>query len=143
MYDVNTVEIGKRLELLGRMTDVLHQLDPLDDGSESVSLRQLALERSLHIILEAVTDVGNFLIDGFMMREAASYEDMITVIQAENVIDDHTARVLVELVRLRKPLVLDFTGLSVSRLSEINPELREVLPQFSDQIRHYLDRELF
>ena len=49
---------------------------------------QLALERMVQISIDSVLDVGNAMIDGFIMRDPGSYEDIIDILLDEKVITE-------------------------------------------------------
>ena len=52
----------------------------------NTSIEKAALERILHMIIESFLDVGNSMIDGFIMRDPGSYEDIIDILDDEKVI---------------------------------------------------------
>lgn len=83
---------------------------PMDDG---ILLR--AAERSLFIGIECVADVGNLLIDALLMRDPASYADIVEILADEQVIRpelDSRIRKMVEYrgVLVREYLADDQTG---------------------------------
>lgn len=47
---------------------------------------KLALERLVQLLIESIIDVGNMMIDGFIMRDPGSYEDIIDILEDEKVI---------------------------------------------------------
>ncbi|MCG6197821.1 DUF86 domain-containing protein, partial [Anoxybacillus sp. LAT_38] len=70
-------------------------------GAENVladDVAEAAMERALHLSIEAVIDVGNALIDGFIMRDPGSYSDIVEILRDERVISDEQARVLTDVV---------------------------------------------
>ncbi|MCY0876681.1 MAG: DUF86 domain-containing protein [Firmicutes bacterium] len=67
-----------------------------------------ALERSLHLVIEGIADVGNTLIDGLIMRDPSSYVDIVAVLLDEQVISDTLAKDLTEIMQIRKVLVQDY-----------------------------------
>jgi uncharacterized protein YutE (UPF0331/DUF86 family) len=52
------------------------------------------------------------------------------------------AEALQELVKLRRPLVQDYTGLKLGGLHPLTVRLPELLPETLRQIRVFLDKEL-
>jgi uncharacterized protein YutE (UPF0331/DUF86 family) len=139
MYDVNVENIRTRLACLPEITQAL--------SSASVSwtghvIEGLAQERALHLAAEIATDVGHTLIDGFIMRDASSYEDIIEIIAEEGVITDQVAAPLRRLVLLRKTLVQDYDLWPRRELHPLALELPKVLMAFSDQVETYLRKEL-
>ena len=83
MYYVNVEDIKKRLDAMPELEQALVQLAQEWQGT---LLQGLAQERVLHLCIETVTDVGSCLIDGYLMRDASSYEDIIEIIGGEGVI---------------------------------------------------------
>ncbi len=62
------------------------------------------------------------MIDGFIMRDASSYEDIVQILQDEAVFDEETGSVLVELVKLRRPLVQHYYELDEALLDRWKTE---------------------
>lgn len=139
MYYVNQEQIERRLNAIPEVADGLRQAAGSWDGGLIYGLVQ---ERALHLAIEIVTDVGSYLIDGFIMRDASSYEDIMDIIHEEKVmpVEVHTA--LIELVRLRKPLVQDYYDWQRHTLHPLSSVLPEVLEQFAANVSDYLKQEL-
>ncbi|MBW3111073.1 DUF86 domain-containing protein [Bacillus sp. MCCB 382] len=106
------------------------------------TLEKLALERSAHVIIESILDVGNSMIDGFIMRDPGSYEDIIDILLDEKVITDSMSEDLKRLVEQRKRLVQDYTCVDHEKLHTTLHEVSETLNQFPTQVRNYLENEL-
>src|SRR6476469_4360979 len=70
----------------------------------NTSIEKAALERILHMIIESFLDVGNSMIDGFIMRDPGSYEDIIDIMEDEQVITKAMAGPLKRVIELRKML---------------------------------------
>ncbi|MDO3408961.1 DUF86 domain-containing protein [Saccharibacillus sp. CPCC 101409] len=139
MYYVNREQIEKRLLSLPQTIEALRLTAAEWEGS---LLQGMAQERALHLALEAVTDIGSYLIDGFIMRDAGSYEDIVGIIHEETVIDDGLHDVLIRLVRLRRPLVQDYYEWDRNALHPMTMELPAALERFADGVNRYLLREL-
>ncbi len=103
---------------------------------------QIALERIVYVIIESIIDVGNSMIDGFIMRDPGGYEDIIDILEDEKVINAEHAQSLKKLVIQRKQLVQEYTTVDHQALSDvlINNEL--ALMQFPKDVRRYLEEEL-
>ncbi|MEB3100291.1 DUF86 domain-containing protein [Ferviditalea candida] len=136
MYYVNRQQIEIRLQFIPEIIRVLRSLQQTDPESP---LYLFAEERALHLAVETVTDIGSYLIDGFLMRDASSYEDIVEILRDEQVVSPDLARPLLELVELRKPLVQQYFDLERDRLLPVAHALLEVLPQFADAVREYLE----
>ncbi|PLT45300.1 hypothetical protein B8V81_3731 [Paenibacillus pasadenensis] len=138
MYYVNVQDIRLRLDGIPELADALDELAASWNGS---TLHGLAQERLLHLAIETVTDVGSCLIDGYIMREASSYSDIIEIIGGEEVVDAELADRLKALTALRRPLVQEFYSWPRGELHPYTPELAGWLRRFSDQVGHYLQKE--
>ncbi|WP_172195446.1 DUF86 domain-containing protein [Saccharibacillus qingshengii] len=139
MYYVNREQIEKRLLSLPQTIEAMRLVAAEWEGS---LLQGLAQERALHLALEAVTDIGSYLIDGFIMRDAGSYEDIIDIIHGESVIDDKLHEQMRQLVRLRRPLVQDYYEWNRAALHPLTMELPAALERFGDRVNRYLLSEL-
>ena len=139
MYYVNRETIEKRLSCIPELAQTLTAMAESWKGSV---LEGLAQERALHLAIEIVTDVGSALIDGFLMRDASSYEDIIDIIAGEEVIPSDLAEPLRQLVSLRKPLVQEYYGWPRGQLHSLTPQLPQMLESFAELVRDYLQREL-
>ncbi|AGA57541.1 MAG: DUF86 domain-containing protein [Thermobacillus sp.] len=139
MYYVNREQIDHRLNAL---PDVADALETLAADWQGTVLQGLAQERALHLAVEIVTDVGSYLIDGFIMRDASSYEDIIDIIGEEGVFPAERKAPLAELVRLRKPLVQDYWQWDRAALHPLTPRIPDVLRAFRQDVVSYLEREL-
>lgn len=140
MYYVNREQIERRLNMVPELIQVLEATGTGSDD-ETTLLARYAEERALHLAIEIVTDVGSFLIDGFIMRDASSYEDIVDIMYDEKVVDKALFGVLTELVRLRKPLVQEYFDWDRNGAHALAGKLPQVLNEFSGNVRAYLDKE--
>ncbi|MNJ45591.1 hypothetical protein D3C77_406930 [compost metagenome] len=140
MYYVNREQIERRLHMLPEIVQVLKSSDSIQ---ESGLLERYAIERALHLALEIVTDVGSYLIDGFIMRDASSYEDIIDIMLDEKVIEAELHSILIDLVRLRKPLVQEYFDVDHDVSSALLKRIKgaDALNTFAERVRAYLDQE--
>ncbi|WNS46204.1 HepT-like ribonuclease domain-containing protein [Paenibacillus sp. MMS20-IR301] len=140
MYYVNRKQIETILEQIPELNLGLRHAASSWDGSTLLGLIQ---ERCLHLAIEVVTDVGSCLIDGFIMRDAGSYEDIITIIHEERVLGDSGIYAdLTSLVALRKPLVQDYYAWDRGTLHPLTIGLPGIMERFASEVRSYLDQEL-
>ena len=49
----------------------------------NTAIEKAALERIVQMTIEAILDVGNSMIDGFIMRDPGSYDDIIDIMEDE------------------------------------------------------------
>ncbi|EFM12622.1 protein of unknown function DUF86 [Paenibacillus curdlanolyticus YK9] len=139
MYYVNVEQIRQRLEAIPEIADTLTLLA---EGWSGSLLEGMAQERALHLAIETVTDIGSFLIDGFIMRDASSYEDLVDIIAEEHVFAKELHEPLMALVKLRKPLVQYYYEWPRTEWHELSSVLPELLQRFKTAVEQYLEREL-
>jgi uncharacterized protein YutE (UPF0331/DUF86 family) len=139
MYYVNRELIRRKLACVPELAESAARLS---DAWRGDPLQGLAQERCLHLAAELVTDVGGALIDGFLMRDAASYEDIVGIIAEEGVVSAGEAERLTRLVSLRKALVQEYERWPRKELHPLTRELPQLLPSFAGQVESYLKKEL-
>ncbi|MFA9456680.1 DUF86 domain-containing protein [Halalkalibacter sp. AB-rgal2] len=134
--DRNLIEVA-----LTYMESSIEHLEKLTDIEESFT-EQLALERIAMIVIESIIDVGNSMIDGFIMRDPGSYEDIVDILEDEKVIDHIQANHLKKIVSKRKALVQQFQKINHQSLQELLNGHKDALLSFPTQVRRYLIQEL-
>ena len=139
MYYVNRTSIDSRLACI---PDVAQALSVIASEWRGTLLQGLAQERALHLAIEIITDVGSSLIDGFLMRDASSYEDIVEIVAGEGVVPTEDAELLRRLVMLRRPLVQDYAEWPRTELHALTSVLPDLLARFAEYIRRYLRSEL-
>lgn len=105
-------------------------------------ISKLALQRIGHNIMEAMMDVGNLMIDGFIMRDPGSYEDIIDILVDEKVITPEMDAPLKAVVGLRKMLVREFMTVNNEEVVDVLTANLSVLKQFSGKVNDYITNEL-
>ena len=139
MYCVNKIEIFRRLEIISELAETAREICENWNGER---LYHFAQERLLHLAIETITDIGNFLIDGFIMRDPSSYFDIIHIMWDEKVLDDSTCDACIRLISLRKLLVHNYQEWQRTSIHPLMLELPQLLPVFSPQILAYMARQL-
>ena len=105
-------------------------------------LEKLALERVVHLLIESILDVGNTLIDGFIMRDPGSYEDIIDILLDEKVVAADNETSLKAVVAYRKILIQNYLDIDHDQISQSIKEHLATIEQFPNQVRLYLENEL-
>ncbi|QTD42711.1 DUF86 domain-containing protein [Sporosarcina sp. Te-1] len=138
MYFIDRNKIYASLTYMDQLLDLFRQ----ETGWQKDQVHALALERLSHGIVESIIDVGNSMIDGFIMRDPGSYEDIIDILEDEKVITSQMADPLKRVVELRKMIVRDFVKVDIETLDDVlNGSLSE-LAAFPQKVRDYLENEL-
>lgn len=103
---------------------------------------KLLLERLAQMIIESMLDVGNMMIDGFIMRDPGGYEDIIDILVDEKVLPSEDIDVYKAVVKLRTMLVKEYLAIDHEKIGNTLHDNKHVLATFSKHIRAYLDNEL-
>ncbi|ALS79212.1 DUF86 domain-containing protein [Planococcus kocurii] len=102
----------------------------------------LALERVGANIIESIIDVGNSMIDGFIMRDPGSYDDIIDILVDEKVITADMDQPFKDVIALRKMLVREFMKVDQQAIIAALDANLESLKAFGPRVEHYLVHEL-
>lgn len=137
MFFVNREKIEDTLTFLEGQINIFKQLDQIEN-----QVQKAALERVAQMMLESVIDVGNSLIDGFIMRDPGSYEDIIDILLDEQVISGKDGEQMKKLIPFRKNLVLFFTSIDHEELYRLLNENLQAFIDFPTHVRTYLAKEL-
>ncbi len=144
MYNLNTTRIEEVLTYMTRTLVWLRELAGRpDEAIAADAVAQAAMERGLHMTIEAIADVGNALIDGFIMRDPGSYTDIVEILRDERVVDDTQAATLTQVVSFRKQLVNEYTRVPVHEMIAMVRESLDVLEMFAPAVRAYIKQEMF
>ncbi|MCM3691606.1 DUF86 domain-containing protein [Neobacillus niacini] len=108
----------------------------------STRIEKAALERITHLMIESVLDAGNAMIDGFIMRDPGSYDDIIDILIDEKVVSAQTGNSLKTLIQHRKVLVQLYTEINHSELHKQFSSHLKTLVLFPKNVRDYLQNEL-
>lgn len=136
MYFVDRSKIEQILLYMEEM------LQEMEKHSYTSMIEKLGLERMAHVLIESTLDVGNMMIDGFIMRDPGSYEDIIDILVDEKVIPQEQENDYKSFIQLRKMIVTDYTKINYDVLQKTLSEVKETIQQFSTLIRTYLNNEL-
>lgn len=105
------------------------------------SIHELAVARIANVLIEAVIDVGNTLIDGFIMRDPGSYEDIIDILVDEKVITPEMDAPLKALISHRRVLVRDILEVNIDALLATMNEVLPTLKQFKPAVEAFVEKE--
>lgn len=105
-------------------------------------IHSLALARLTHVVIESIIDVGNTMIDGFIMRDPGGYDDIIDIMDDEKVITPEMSQPLKEVIGLRTMIVREFINVETETIVKVLDASIEELSEFSTKVRHYLEHEL-
>lgn len=113
-----------------------------DQQNWSTNLEKAALERITQMMIDSVLDVGNAMIDGFIMRDPGSYEDIIEILVDEKVITSEMGDHFKILISYRKVLVQEYIDIDHQELIEQFSKYGSDLSLFAEKVREYIANEL-
>ena len=137
MYFVDRKKIEQTLQFLEQTMAVFSAKEEYVQ-----QIDQYALERMAQLMIDCILDVGNAIIDGFIMRDPGSYEDIIDILVDEKVVQLKEGEGLKEIVRLRKMLVQDYISVQHEQVIAALQEQRAVIEAYPSHVRRYLEQEL-
>nr|WP_255724639.1 DUF86 domain-containing protein [Shimazuella soli] len=109
-------------------------------GIPTTNVERFAVMRSYHIGVECVIDIGNTIIDGFIMRDPGGYSDIIDILEDEQVIPTILANKLKNFVKLREQLVRYYDQIEVSKLEDSLKEMA-AFQEFIDHVEAFIRKE--
>ncbi|MEH6941734.1 DUF86 domain-containing protein [Bacillus sp. JJ722] len=137
MYFVDRQKIEQNLIYLEKYSK-LYQETKQWEGD----LGELALERIIHVMTDCVLDVSNAIIDGFIMRDPGSYEDIIDILLDEKVISQEMEQQFKSILPLRKIIVQEYVNVDYNVLQETCNQNITAFVNFPATVRKYLENEL-
>lgn len=137
MYFVDREKID---EQLCYYQELIRQFENQDNWNTFIE--NVALERITHMMIEVILDVGNSMIDGFIMRDPGSYDDIVDILTDEKVITLEIAQDMKELILWRKQLVHHYTDIKHQELAAAFTEKMHSIKSFIPSVKEYLTHEL-
>lgn len=137
MYFVDRQEIRDTLVYIEELLTTFKSHSSYDS-----KLEKYGLERMTHMLIESILDVGRMMIDGFVMRDPGSYEDIIDILADEKVIPEGDAEAYKSVIRLRKMVVIDYLTMDHKLFFETLTEAKDTLLKFPAYVSTYLEEEL-
>lgn len=138
VYFVDRNKITENLQYLDGLLAILES----ENNWLQNDISKLAIERIGHNIMESMMDVGNLMIDGFIMRDPGSYEDIIDILVDEKVVTVDMETPLKAVVGLRKILVREFINVDINEVVSVLTNNLPTLKKFSSAVNDYLTNEL-
>lgn len=137
MYFVDRKKIEETLMYLEQ------QISLFEDVKDWTSpIEKTALERVTQMMIEAILDTGNSMIDGFIMRDPGSYEDIVDILDDEKVISKEMSESFKEVISYRKMLVQNYVKINHDEVKAAFSKHLPMIKQFPGHIRDYLTSEL-
>lgn len=138
MYFVDREILEQRLVYLDNINQIFSEKESWEGGIDN-----LALERIVHTFIEGVIDVGNQMIDGFIMRDPGSYNDVIDIMVDESVLSEEEGKSMKAVIALRKSLVQEYyRNVDHALLESVYKKEWKAISSFTSQVRNYLNTQL-
>lgn len=138
MYFIDRNQIEKALS---HMEELLALYKGEEKWSEDL-IHELGLARLSHVVIEAIIDVGNTMIDGFIMRDPGGYDDIIDIMEDEKVITAEMSAPLKQVIGLRQMIVREFIDVDTKSIIDVLDASYDSLLLFPTKVRYYLENEL-
>ena len=133
MYFVDRKKIEETLRFFEEQYDLMRSRQ-----TWTSPLEKKALERIVHLLVECILDTGNDMIDGFIMRDPGSYDDIMDILVDEKVVPEVEGSQLKKLVSCRKTLVQQYQEVDHHDLLQVISEVEQALQVFLNQNSHLL-----
>ncbi|MFE8696680.1 DUF86 domain-containing protein [Cytobacillus sp. FJAT-53684] len=137
MYFVDREKIETTLQYLEQQFSLFEMIKEWHSPIEKA-----AMARTTQMMIEAILDVGNAMIDGFIMRDPGSYEDIIDILDDEKVIHEELTVSCKQIIKYRKMLVQEYTEINYEEILAVFTEHLPVIKKFPTNVREYLLNEL-
>lgn len=138
MYFVDRNKIIITLKHLNELFSIFEK----EENWLNDDISKLALQRIGHNVMESMMDVGNLIIDGFIMRDPGSYDDIIDILIDEKVVTTEMEKPLKDVVGLRKMLVREFVQVDNEEVLNVLKSSLNAIKQFPGLVMNYLENEL-
>lgn len=116
-------------------------LNEMQNHPFNTFIEKLAMERIVHMSIESMLDCGNMIIDGYIMRDPGSFEDIIDILVDEKVLPAEESDNYKTVVQLRNMLIKHYMDVDHTHLKLVIEENYRSMELFSSRIRAFLDEE--
>lgn len=93
------------------------------------------------MFIESAVDIGNMVIDGFILRDPGNYKDVIDILELEKVISKDTQVHINKTVDVRKQFVHYYDELDTASLIPLFDEAVPYYQQFIEEVIRFLKSE--
>ena len=101
----------------------------------------IAFERIAQMLIESSVDIGNMIIDAFILRYPGNYKDVIDILELEGVISKDTQNHINDTVKIRKQFAHHYTELEVETLVPLFDTSIPYYRQFVKEVTQFLKKE--
>lgn len=117
---------------------ILTRLDYIKDLTEEIDTdNTLALERVCEMLIEASVDVGNMIIDAFVLRDPGNYLDVMDIMKTEGVISEDDFKKFEDTFKFRNDLVRNYENVNHEEMRKVFKENLSAYQNFKDNVLHF------
>lgn len=129
MYFVDKNKLIERLDYITKLSEDIK-------GAEGY-----ALERISHMLIESTVDVGNMIIDAFILRDPGSYSDVMDIMALEGVITDDTRDEFLQTFQWRTILQREYTEIDHDQLKMDFLKHLSAYATFKSDVEQFFENE--
>lgn len=117
---------------------LLRRLDYIEDLTKEIDTdNNLALERVCHMLIEATVDVGNMIIDAFILRDPGNYLDVMDIMKNEKVIPEADYEKFERTFKWRNALVRDYKKIDHEAMRTEFKKNLNAYQDFKKNVEHF------
>ncbi|PCF87599.1 hypothetical protein B4W76_04205 [Staphylococcus intermedius] len=131
VYFVDKTQLETKLKYLKKLTE----------DYETVKSNHYAFERVAQMLIESSVDIGNMIIDAFILRDPGNYKDVIDILELEGAISKETQHALHQTIDVRRQFVHYYDTLDTAQLIPLFDETVPFYQQFIQEILQFLENE--
>ncbi|PHK48840.1 DUF86 domain-containing protein [Staphylococcus edaphicus] len=131
MYFVNKDQLNTKLNYLQQL------IQDYPNNKDN----HYAFERIAQMLIESAVDIGNMIIDGFILRDPGNYKDVIDILALEKAISENTQTQINQTVDVRKQFVYYYDELESTALIALFDETVPYYQNYIDEVIQFLKSE--
>lgn len=131
VYFVDKTQLETKLKYLKQLTE----------DYETVKSNHYAFERVAQMLIESSVDIGNMIIDAFILRDPGNYKDVIDILELEGAISKETQHALHETIDVRRQFVHYYDTLDIAQLIPLFDQTVPFYEQFIEEVLQFLENE--
>lgn len=122
--------------------DLIHRLDYIEDLTAQFEQAEgMALERICHMLIESSVDVGNMIIDAFILRDPGSYQDVMDIMENEGVIPADDNRRFRETFKWRNELTRNYMKIDRSEMKNAFNRNLSAYRDYKQNVYNFFENE--
>ena len=124
-----------------KLTQKLNYLRQLTQDYQDHKDNPYAFERIVQMLIEASVDIGNMIIDAFILRDPGNYKDVIDILALEGVITSETQAAINQTIEVRKQFAHDYITLQHDTLEPLFDDALPYYDNFIYEVSLFLEQE--